>query len=100
MVLQPDNENLGEKIDIQSLFQICDDVKLNINKGSSSNHFQSIGGSFGIGTCRKYFIKENLASFGQFHSEKDRETESVFLENGIIEGMSLAGSRLEKISWL
>jgi len=96
MILQPDNKNLGEKVDIQSLFQLCDDVKLNINKGNSSNHFQSIGGSFGVGTCRKYFIKENLASFGQFHSEKDRETESVFLENGIIEGMELAGSRLEK----
>jgi len=92
MVLQPDKENLGEKVDIQSLFQMCDDVKLNINKGSLSNHFRSVGGGFGVGACQKYFIKEKLASFGQFHFEEGREDKKIFLEKGIIEGMSLAGS--------
>jgi len=39
MILQTVKENLDEKVDIQSLFETCMDIKLNINKGSLSNHF-------------------------------------------------------------
>jgi len=39
MILQSTKANLGEKIDIHNLFETCQEIKLNINKGSSSNHF-------------------------------------------------------------
>jgi len=64
IILQLEIEYLDEKVNIQSLFKTCNDTKLNINKGSSSNHFQSVGGNYGVGTCQKYFIKNNLALFG------------------------------------
>jgi len=68
---------------------------LNINKGSSSNHFRSVGGSFGIGVCRKYQIKSNLALFGQFVFKKGKGEENFFLENGIKKGMSWVASILK-----
>ncbi len=39
MILQSVKENLGEKVDIHNLFETCQEIKLNINKGSLSNHF-------------------------------------------------------------
>jgi len=73
MIIQSVKEKLDKKIDIQNLFETCKEIKLNINKGSSLNHFKSIGGSYGIGICRKYFVKNNLASFGQFFSRKKKK---------------------------
>jgi len=95
MILQTEKENLDEKVDGQSLFKRCNDIKLNINKGRPSNHFQSVGGSFGVGACQKYFIKDNLASFGHFLGRK--EDKNIFLEEGIIQGMSWAGFQLENM---
>ncbi len=66
---------------------------MNINKGSLSNHFQSVGGSYGIGVCRKYFVKNNLASFGQFFSRKEKK--KLFLEDGIKKSMSWVGEQLK-----
>jgi len=73
MILQSVKENLGEKIDIHKLFVTCKEIKLNINKGSLSKHFKSVGGNYGTGACRKYFVKNNLASFGQFFSRKEKK---------------------------
>jgi len=44
----------------------------------------------------KVFIKDNLASFGQFYFEEGNEDENIFLEEGIIKGMSWAHAQLEK----
>jgi len=68
---------------------------LNINKGSSSSHFRSVGGSYGIGVCRKYFVQSNLASFGQFVFKKGKGKDNIFLENGIKNGMSRVSSLLK-----
>jgi len=94
MILQSIKANLGEKIDIHNLFEMCQEIKLNINKGSLSNHFWSVGGSFGIGVCHKYFVKDNLALFSQFFFSKKRK-KYIFLEDGIKKGMSWVGAQLK-----
>jgi len=39
MIIQSIKKNIGKKVDIHQLFETCHETKLNINKGSSSNHF-------------------------------------------------------------
>jgi len=99
MIIQSIKKNIGKKVDIHQLFETCHETKLNINKGSSSNHFQSVGGSYGIGVCRKYFVQDNLASFGQFSFQKDKGEENIFLKNGIKNGMLWVASQL-KTCWI
>ena len=95
MIIQSIKKNIGKKVDIHQLFKTCHETKLNINKGSLSNHFQSVGGSYGIGVCQKYFVQDNLASFGQFSFQKDKGEENIFLENGIKDGMSWVAELLK-----
>jgi len=78
MIIQSIKKNIGKKVDLHQLFETCQEIKLNINKGSSSNHFRSMGGSYGIGVCRKYFVQDNLASFGQFFSKKTKGKKIFF----------------------
>jgi len=49
LILQTELGNNQETVDVQSLCQRCDTTKWNINKGTSSNHFDSSGDSFGFG---------------------------------------------------
>jgi len=94
MIIQSIKKKLGKKVDLHNLFEMCKEIKLNINKGSLSNHFKSVGGSYGIGVCCKYFIKDNFALFGQFFSKKEKD-KTKFLEDGIMKGMSMVASRLK-----
>jgi len=49
LILQTELDDEQESIDVQSLCQRCDTTKWNINKGTSSNHFDSSGNSLGFG---------------------------------------------------
>jgi len=42
------------------------------------------------------FVKENLAFFGHFSSQKRKQEENIFLEEGTVKGVGLAHSAVEK----
>jgi len=68
LILQTELDENQKTMDVQRLCLRCDtSTKWNINKGTSSNHFDSSGDSFGFGARQSYRTKINsVSTMGQF----------------------------------
>jgi len=96
LILQTELDDNQESVDVQSLCQQCDTTKWNINKGTSSNHFDSSGESFGFGARRSYRTTKNSPStMGQFSFKTKKEQENFYLEKGIVDAMGQVTSVVE-----
>jgi len=82
--LQAEFDDNQETVDVKRLCQRCDSTKWNINKGNSSNHFASIGGSFGFGAQQSYHRKKNSASSMGHFSFKTKKEQEKFTWNKIL----------------
>ncbi len=88
---------IKKTVDVQRLCQRCDSTKWNINKGTSSNHFDSSGDSFGFGARQSYRTKKNsVSTMGQFSFKTKKEQENFFLEKDIVNDMGIVTSIVEK----